>query len=74
MSYDAEKINSLLRDEAGQMPITFNMNGAKFRWEVLKMAYEMSHPKSIERIKQTAEDMIEWVNQPPKTFKTNSQP
>ena len=54
-----EKQSFQLADEA---PLIFNMNGSRFRWDVFKMAYEMSHPKSMGRIIQVAETIIEWVN------------
>lgn len=61
--FDGEKFNSdMLMDEMGQMPIRLVMNGCKFRWDVFKMAYEMSHPKSLERIQKTAQEIINWVN------------
>lgn len=65
--FDGEKFNStMLLDEMGQMPIRLRMNGCKFRWDAFKMAYEMSHPKSLERITATAEQIINWVNDEPK--------
>jgi hypothetical protein len=61
-SKEFDSIKKILIDEAGQMPLTFKMNGCKFRWDTFKMAYEMSYPKSFEKIKQTAEEIIDWVN------------
>lgn len=56
--------NRLIQDEFGQWDrgLKFNMNGSKFRWDVFKMAYEMSQPKSLERIMQNAQEIIDWVN------------
>lgn len=71
--FDSEK--RVLLDEAGMMPLMFRMNGSKFRWDVLKMAYEMSHPKSLERITRTAQEIIDWVNDEQKTPQlTENQP
>ena len=62
MTTEDRKIKMLLIDEFGQMPLKLNMNGGKFRWDVFKMACEMSHPKSLEQILETSKKIIDWVN------------
>ncbi len=61
-AFDGKKFDKFLLDEAGPMKIRLVMSGSKFRWDVFKMAYEMSHQKSLDRIKDTAEQIIKWVN------------
>lgn len=53
-----------IQDEAGQWDsgLKFYMNGSKFRWDVFKMAYEMSHPKSLEQVFHVSQEIIDWVN------------
>ena len=63
--YDGKNIKAILNDEIGQMPLTFKMNGCKFRWDIFKMAYEMSSSKSFDRVRLTAEEIINWVNNEP---------
>lgn len=60
--FEGEKLNQSFADEIGLMPLPFKMNGSKFRWEVFKMAYEMSNIKSLERVLQTSEEIVKWVN------------
>lgn len=62
--FDGKKFKNYLSDEAGQMPFKFIKGGSQFRWDVLKMAYEMSHPKSNpKRVIELAEEIINWVNE-----------
>lgn len=61
--FDGGKLNKFLIDEIGQMPIVFKMNGCKFRLEAFKMAYEMSHPKSIQEVTKRAQEIIDWINE-----------
>lgn len=56
MNTETKQGNKLISDEIGMMPIVFNMGGSKFRWDVFKMAYEMSHPKSLDKIISTANE------------------
>ena len=65
MSTDNKKFDSgkrMLMDEIGQMPLIFKMNGSAFRWKVFQMAYEMSHPKSLQQIVKTSNEIIDFVN------------
>jgi hypothetical protein len=61
--FDGEKLKRFISDEYGQMTLVFKMNGCKFRWDAFKMAYEMSHPKSIQEVTKRAQEIIDWVNE-----------
>ncbi len=68
--FDSEKIKRVISDEAGQVQLVFKMNGCKFRWDAFKMSYEVSHPKSLERVINNANEIINWVNENNQTFNT----
>ena len=70
---DGTKADRLLLDEMGQMPLKFIMNGSKFRWDAFKMAYEMQPRKSFDAVKQTAQEIIDWVNDEPKIMFTDKK-
>lgn len=71
--FDGERLSRCLLDEAGQMPLKFIMNGSKFRWDAFKMAYEMQPRKSFDAVKQTAQEIIDWVNDEPKIMFTDKK-
>lgn len=70
---DGTKADRLLLDEMGQMPLKFIMNGSEFRWDAFKMAYEMQPRKSFDAVKQTAQEIIDWVNDEPKIMFTDKK-
>jgi len=50
-------------DEMKSSPLKFTMDGSKFRYELLKMAFAaIKSPSSINRLIIDAETLKDWVN------------